>query len=73
MSRRAVLRRKFVQEVKETLEMTTWQQEVKACAKRWHAKKKRAAAKAAPKAKPAPPKVPRRVRGKQMDPARDID
>ena len=50
--------------------MTTWQQEVKACAKRWHAKKKRAAAKGP---KPAPPKVPRRVRGKQMDPARDID
>ena len=53
--------------------MTTWQQELKACAKRYHAKKKRAAAKAAPKAKPAPPKVPRRMRGKQMDPARDID
>jgi len=53
--------------------MTTWQQEVKQCAKRWHAKKKRAAAKAAPKAKPAPPKVPRRVRGKQTDPANDIN
>ena len=50
----------------------TWQQEVKNCAKRWHAKKKRAAAMAAPKA-PGPPKVPRRVRGKQMDPARDIN
>ena len=53
--------------------MTTWQQEVKQCEKRWHAKKKRAVAKEAPKAKPAPPKVPRRVRGKKMDPARDID
>ena len=52
--------------------MTTWQQEVKQCAKRWHAKKKRAATKAKP-APPAPPKVPRRMRGKQMDPARDID
>lgn len=52
--------------------MTTWQEEVKRCAKNWHNKKKRAAAKAKPKA-PAPPKVPRRVRGKQMDPARDID
>ena len=54
--------------------MTTWQQEVKQCAKRWHAKRKRAAdMKAAPKAKPAPPKVPRRVRGKQTDPANDIN
>ena len=58
--------------VKEDL-MTTWQQEVKACARRWRAKKQRAAAKAAPKAKPAPPKVPRRVRGKQSDPERDIN
>ena len=53
--------------------MTTWQQEVKACAKRWKAKNERKAAKAKPKLKPAPPKVPRRVRGKKMDPANDIN
>ena len=54
----------------------TWQQEVKACAKRWHAKQGRKAAKAKAKAtaaKPDPPKVPRRVRGKQTDPANDIN
>lgn len=49
----------------------TWQQEVKACAKRYKAKKERKAAKA--KAKPQPPKVPKRIRGKQQDPTRDID
>ena len=58
---------------KGRLKMTTWQKELKACAKRYHAKKKRAAAKAVPKAKPAPPKVPRRARSKQQDPTRDID
>ena len=54
------------------IENMTWQQEVKRCAKNWRNKKKRAAAKAKPKP-PEPPKVPRRVRGKQMDPARDIN
>ena len=47
----------------------TWQQEVKACAKRWKAKNERKAA----KAKPEPPKVPKRMRGKQQDPTRDIN
>ena len=51
----------------------TWQQEIKKCAKNWHNKKKRVAtAKAKPKA-PDPPKVTRRMRGKQMDPSRDIN
>jgi len=51
----------------------TWQQEVKRCAKNWHNKKKRAAAKANPKPPAEPPKVPRRMRGKQVDPNRDIN
>ena len=51
----------------------TWQQEVKACAKRWKAKNERKVAKAKAKAKPAPPKVPFRMRGKQQDPGRDIN
>ena len=51
----------------------TWQQEVRACAKRWHAKQGRKAAKAKAKTKPEPPKVPRRMRGKQQDPTRDIN
>ena len=50
----------------------TWQQEVKKCAKNWHNRKKRAVAKAKPKAS-EPPNVTRRMRGKQMDPARDIN
>ena len=53
--------------------MTTWQQEVKACAKRYKAKKGRNVAKAKAAAKPAPPKVPKRIRGKQQDPTRDIN
>ena len=53
-------------------ENMTWQQEVKKCAKNWHNKKKRAVAKAKPKAS-EPPNVTRRMRGKQMDPARDIN
>ena len=56
--------------------MTTWQQEVKACAKRWKAKNERKAAKAKAKAKPEPPligKMPKRIRGKQQDPTRDIN
>ena len=55
----------------------TWQQEVKACAKRWHAKKGRKAAKAKAKATAAKPeqlaKVPHRIHGKQQDPTRDIN
>ena len=54
----------------------TWQQEVKACAKRYKAKQGRKAAKAKAKAmaaKPAPPKVPNRIRGEQQDPANDIN
>ena len=50
----------------------TWQQEVKACAKRYKAKKERKA-KAKAAAKPEPPKVPKRIRGKQQDPTRDIN
>jgi len=50
----------------------TWQQEVKACAKRYKAKQGRKAAKAKAKATAAkpeqPPKVPHRMRGKQQDP-----
>ena len=53
--------------------MTTWQQEVKACAKRYKAKKQREATKAKPKPKPEPPKVLRRMRKKQQDPANDIN
>ena len=56
--------------------MTTWQQEVKACAKRWKAKNERKAAKAKAKAtaaKPAPPKVHFRMTRKQQDPTRDIN
>ena len=53
--------------------MTMWQQEVKACAKRYKAKKERKAAKAKAKAKPEPPKVPNRIRGKQQDPTRAIN
>ena len=53
--------------------MTTWQQEVKACAKRYKAKKERKATKAKAAAKPAVPKVPNRIRGKQQDPTRDIN
>ena len=56
--------------------MTTWQQEVKACAKRYKAKQGRKAAKANAKAaatKPAPPKMPFRMTGKQQDPTRDIN
>jgi TPP-dependent pyruvate/acetoin dehydrogenase alpha subunit len=66
---------KPVQSVQSYLykKMMTWQQEVKACAKRYKAKKGRKAAKAKAAAKPEPPKVPRRVRGKKMDPANDIN
>ena len=58
--------------------MTTWQQEVKACAKRWHAKQGRKVAKAKAKAKataakPVPPKVPFRMKKKGQDPSRDIN
>ena len=45
--------------------MTTWQQHLKQCAKEWQEMKKRAK-------KKAPPRVPRRVRGKQSDAARDL-
>jgi len=51
----------------------TWQQEVKACAKRYKVINERKAAKAKAKAKPAVPKVPRRIRGKQQDATRDIN
>ena len=50
----------------------TWQQEVKACAKRWKAKNERKAAKAKAK-KPEPPKVPFRMKKKGQDPSRDIN
>ena len=55
----------------------TWQQEVKACAKRWKAKNERKVAKAKAKvaaaAKPVPPKVPFRMKKKGQDPSRDIN
>ena len=48
----------------------TWQQHLK----QWHkAKAKKAAAAAKPAAKPTPPVVKRRVRGKQSDPNRDVN
>ena len=53
--------------------MTTWQQEVKACAKRYKAKRERKTAKAKAKAKPEPPKITTRIRRKQQDPTRDIN
>ena len=51
----------------------TWQQHLKKCAAEWQQMKlaKKNAEKA--KAKPGPPKVPKRIRGKQQDPTRDIN
>ena len=52
----------------------TWQQHLKKCAKEWQEMKlaKKNAEKAKARKDP-PPKVPRRVRGKQTDPANDIN
>ena len=48
--------------------MTTWQEHLKKCAKEWQEMKKKK--KNAHRAKQtAPPRVPRRVRGKQSDAA----
>ena len=54
--------------------MTTWQQHLKKCAAEWQQMKlaKKNAEKAKARTKP-PPKVPRRVRGKKVDPERDIN
>ena len=46
--------------------MTTWQEHLKKCAKEWQEMKKKNADRAK---KTAPPRVPRRVRGKQPDAA----
>ena len=49
----------------------TWQEHLKKCAREWQEMKK--AGKNAERAKKkAPPRVPRRVRGKQSDAARDL-
>ena len=48
----------------------TWQQHLKKCAKEWREMKKNAAAKPA---KPVPPALKRRIRGKQSDPNRDVN
>ena len=42
---------------------STWQEHLKKCAREWQEMKK---------AKKNPPKVPRRVRGKQSDAGRDL-
>ncbi len=49
--------------------MTTWQEHLKKCAKEWQEMKKKHAHQSK---QAAPPKVPRRVRGKQSDAARDL-
>ena len=51
--------------------MTTWQEHLKKCAKEWQEMKKKKNADRAKKT--APPRVPRRVRGKQSDAARDLN
>ena len=43
---------------------STWQEHLKKCAKEWHEMKK---------AKKNPPKVPKRIRGKQTDANRDLN
>ena len=50
--------------------MTTWQEHLKKCAKEWQEMKKKNADRAK---KTAPPRVPRRVRGKQTEAARDLN
>ena len=52
----------------------TWQQHLKRCAKEWQEMKlaKKNAEKTKKQTTP-PPKVPRRVRSKQTDPANDIN
>ena len=52
----------------------TWQQHLKKCAAEYQQMKlaKKNAEKAKTRTKPAP-KVPRRVRGKKVDPERDIN
>ena len=50
----------------------TWQEHLKQCAREWQEMKK--AKKNAERAKKTvPPKVPKRVRGKQADPARNTN
>ena len=54
--------------------MTTWQEHLKKCAKEWQEMKRAKHNAAKPRRRTKPPeKVPRRVRGKQVDPARDIN
>ena len=52
----------------------TWQQHLKKCAAEWRQMKlaKKDAEKTKTRTKP-PPQVPRRVRGKKVDPERDIN
>lgn len=59
-------------------DMPRWVDHLRACAKEWHAMKRRAAppnvGKRLRKKQPgAPVRVPRRVRGKQTDPRNDIN
>ena len=52
----------------------TWQQYLKKCAWEWQEMKiARKNTEKAKNRKSAPPKVPRRVRGKKVDPERDIN
>ena len=52
----------------------TWQEHLKKCAREWRELKivKKNAEKAKNR-KSAPPKVPRRVRGKKVEPERDVN
>ena len=53
--------------------VTTWQENLKKCAREWQEmKKSRKDAERANKKK-VPPRVPKRIRGKQSDPARDLN
>ena len=54
---------------------TTWNDHLKKCAREWHEMKKEKAEKAQKKeAQPKPPpKVPKRIRGKQTDSQNDLN
>jgi hypothetical protein len=54
--------------------LMTWQQHLKKCAAEWQQMKlARKNAEKAKKRKSSPPKVPRRLKGKRLDPSRDIN
>ena len=53
--------------------MTTWQEHLKKCAKEWQEMKKARENAERAKKKKAPPRVPKRVRGKQSDAVRDVN